>query len=264
MNAVELGPLVLPGERLAIIVGVVVFLLASGVLASRVSPRFNGWSTVAVLAGLGAARLAHVAAHWSYFADDPLRALAVWQGGFLWAWALVPAALAALVMLRERRLLLWALAPVMACALAGAATERLTSGVKPVPAPSMTLPRLEGGAVNLAAVDGRPTVINLWATWCPPCRREMPALVQAQDRHPGVRFLFINQGEGATQVAGWLNDAGLEMDNVLLDRAMAVPGHYGTTGLPVTLFLDRDGRLAEAHVGEIAPEQIGAAIARLQ
>ena len=264
MNAIELGPLVLSGERFAIIVGVAVFLLGSSLLASRVNQRFNGWSTVAVLTGLGAARLAHVVAHWSYFVDDPLRALAVWQGGFIWVWALAPAVVSAFLMLRERRLMLWAIAPVLACALAGVATERLTSGAEPVPAPSMTLSRLEGGAVNLAAVDGRPTVVNLWATWCPPCRREMPALAQAQDAHPEVRFLFVNQGEGQATVAGWLEEAGLGIDNVLLDRAMAVPRHYGTVGLPVTLFLGPDGRLAEVHVGEIAPEQIGAAIARLR
>ena len=264
MNAIELGPLVLSGERFAIIVGVAVFLLGSGLLASRVSPRFNGWSTVAVLGGLGAARLAHVVAHWSYFADDPLRALAVWQGGFIWPWALLPVAAAAVVMLRERRLMLWAVAPVIACAVAWIATERLASGTEPTPAPAMVLTRLDGGAVNLAAVDGRPTVINLWATWCPPCRREMPALARAQDARPDVRFLFVNQGEGQAKVAGWLEEAGLEIDNVLLDRAMAVPRHYGTAGLPVTLFLGPDGRLVRVHVGEIAPEQIDAEIARLR
>ncbi len=264
MNAIELGPLVLSGERFAIILGVAVFLLGSSLLASRVSPRFNAWSTVAVLAGLAAARLAHVVAHWSYFADDPLRALAVWQGGFIWVWALPPVAVATVVMLRERRLMLWAAAPVIASALAWVATERLTSGAEPVAAPSMTLARLEGGAVNLAAVDGRPTVINLWATWCPPCRREMPALARAQDAHPDVRFLFVNQGEGQAQVSRWLEGAGLEVDNVLLDRAMTVPRHYGTAGLPVTLFLGPDGRLARAHVGEIAPEQIDAEISRLR
>lgn len=264
MNAIELGPLVLSGERFAIIVGVAVFLLVSGVLASRVSARFNGWSTVAALTGLGAARLAHVVAHWSYFADDPLRALAVWQGGFLWVWALPPVAVAAWFMLRERRLMLWAAVPVLACALAATATVRLTSETEPTPAPSMVLAELDGGAVNLAAVDGRPTVINLWATWCPPCRREMPALARAQDAHPEVRFLFVNQGEGPELVADWLEAAELELDNVLLDRTMAVPRHYGTAGLPVTLFLAPDGRLAEAHVGEIAPEQIDAGIARLR
>tara|TARA_R110002051_G_scaffold154334_1_gene226531 strand:- start:193 stop:987 length:795 start_codon:yes stop_codon:yes gene_type:complete len=264
MNAISLGPLVLSGDRLAILVGVVVFLLGAGLLASRVSARFNGWSTVAVLAGLAGARLAHVVANWSYFADDPLRAAAVWQGGFLWPWALLPVAIATVVMLRERRLMLWATVPVIACVLAGTATARLTSGTEPTPAPAMVLTRLEGGAVNLAAADGRPTVINLWATWCPPCRREMPALARAQDAHPDVRFLFINQGEGQGQVADWLAGAGLELDNVLLDRAMAVPVHYGTVGLPVTLFLGSDGRLARAHVGEIAPEQIDAEIARLR
>lgn len=264
MNAIELGPLVLSGERFAIVVGVAVFLLGSSLLAGRVSPRFNGWSTVAVLAGLGAARLAHVVAYWSYFADDPLRALAVWQGGFIWPWALLPVAVATVVMLRERRLMLWAAAPVIACAIVATATVRLTSGTEPTPAPAMVLADLEGGAVNLAAVDGHPTVINLWATWCPPCRREMPALARAQNARPDVRFLFVNQGEGQAQVSGWLKEAGLEIDNVLLDRAMAVPRHYGTAGLPVTLFLGRDGRLARAHVGEIAPEQIEAEIARLK
>ncbi|MBW8302630.1 MAG: TlpA family protein disulfide reductase [Brevundimonas sp.] len=264
MNVIELGPLVLSGERFAIIVGVAVFLLGSGLLASRVSARFNGWSTAAVLGGLGAARLAHVAANWRYFADDPLRAAAVWQGGFIWPWALLPVAVAAVFMLRERRLMLWAAAPVIACALAATATARLTAGTEPTPAPSMVLAGLDGGAVNLAAVDGRPTVINLWATWCPPCRREMPTLARAQDAHPDVRFLFVNQGEGQAQVAGWLEEAGLEVDNVLLDRAMAVPRHYGAAGLPVTLFLGPDGRLARAHVGEIAPEQIDKEIARLK
>ena len=264
MNAIELGPLVLSGDRFAIIVGVAVFLLGAGVLASRVSPRFNAWSTVAVLAGLGAARLAHVVAHWSYFADDPLRALAVWQGGFIWPWALLPVAVATVAMLRERRLMLWAGAPVIACALAATVTVQLTSGTEPTPAPAMVLASVAGEPVNLAAVDGRPTIINLWATWCPPCRREMPTLAQAQDAHPDVRFLFVNQGEGQAQVAGWLEEAGLEIDNVLLDRAMAVPRHYGTVGLPVTLFIGPDGRLVEAHVGEIAPEQVSAGIARLR
>lgn len=264
MNAIALGPLVLSGERFAIIVGVVVFLLVTGLLAGRVSARFNAWSTVAVLAGLAGARLAHVIVNWHHFADDPLRALAVWPGGFLWPWALVPVGIAAVIMLRERRLMLWAVVPVIACVLAGTATARLTSGTEPTPAPAMVLTRLEGGAVNLAAVDGRPTVINLWATWCPPCRREMPALARAQDTHPDVRFLFVNQGEGQTQVADWLAGAGLELDNVLLDRAMAVPGHYSTVGLPVTLFLGADGRLVRAHVGEIAPEQIDAEVARLR
>lgn len=66
MNAFTLGPLVLSGERFAIIAGVFVFMIGAGLLASRVSPRFNLWSTVLVFGGLAAARLGHVATHWEY------------------------------------------------------------------------------------------------------------------------------------------------------------------------------------------------------
>ena len=81
--------------------------------------------------------------------------------------------------------------------------------------------------------------------------------------HPNVRFLFVNQGEGEAGVRAFLQSQGLALDHVLFDEAMAVPRHYGTAGIPVTLFLHADGRLAKAHMGEIAPEQIATEIARL-
>ena len=91
----------------------------------------------------------------------------------------------------------------------------------------------------------------------------MPALAQAEKAHPNVRFLFVNQGEGEAGVRAFLQSQGLALDHVLFDEAMAVPRHYGTAGIPVTLFLHADGRLAKAHMGEIAPEQIATEIARL-
>ena len=129
--------------------------------------------------------------------------------------------------------------------------------------PALTLAALDVPAIDLSAPSDRPTVINLWATWCPPCRREMPALAQAEKTHPNVRFLFVNQGEGEAGVRAFLQGEELDLSHVLLDEAMAVPRHYGTVGIPVTLFLHADGRLAKAHMGEIAPEQIAIEIARL-
>lgn len=84
MSAFEIGPVVLSGERLAILLGVIVFMILSGWMASRISARFNAWSTAVVAGGLAVARLAHVVRHWEYFERDPLRAFAVWQGGFDW------------------------------------------------------------------------------------------------------------------------------------------------------------------------------------
>jgi len=264
MDAIALGPLVLSGERFAILAGVFVFLIGTGLLASRVSPRFNLWSTVVVLCGLAAARLAHVISQWSYFSDDPLRALAVWQGGFNWPWVLPIVALSLIFLLRSGRECAWAIAPLAAATLAWTTAHHLASATEPLPPPAVTLATLEGTRVDLAASDGRPTVINLWATWCAPCRREMPALAQAERAHPKVRFLLINQGEGDARVGDFLKREGLSFDYILLDPGMATQRHYRTVGIPVTLFLYPDGRLAKAHTGEIAPERIAAEIARLK
>jgi thiol-disulfide isomerase/thioredoxin len=264
MNAIELGPLVLSGERSAILLGVLVFMIGASWLASRISPRFNPWSTTVALGGIAVARLAHVVGHWDYFRDEPWRALAVWQGGFDWFWVLPVVIAASVVLLRDRRLIAWAAAPAAASAMVWGLTHHLASKTEPLPPPPLTLAALSGPLVDLAAPADRPTVINLWATWCAPCRREMPALEAAAARHPEVRFLFVNQGEPPATAERFLATEKLALDHVLFDRSQAVARHYGTVGIPVTLFLHADGRLARVHTGEIAPEQIDAAIRRLE
>lgn len=265
MGAIVLGPLVLSAERFAILLGVATFMIVSGVLASRVSGRFNPWSTVVVLGGLVVARVAHVISHWSYFEGDLPRVLAVWQGGFDWPWALIAVAVASPFLLRQRRLMVYGLAPVIAAVFVWNVAYQLTVKTDARPMPSLTLAQVDGSPLNLAHSDGRPTVINVWATWCPPCRREMPVLAAAEAAHPEVRFLFVNQGEGPETISRFLNAQGLALNTVLLDETMAVPRHYGTVGIPVTLFVGSDGTLRKSHMGEISPEQIDAelrAIAR--
>lgn len=173
-------------------------------------------------------------------------------------------ALSLVFLLRSSRERAWAIAPLAAASLAWTTAHQLTSATEPLPPPALTLTALGRPPVDLATTDGRPAVINLWATWCAPCRREMPALAQAERAHPEVRFLLINQGEGEADVRDFLQREGLSFDQVLLDPAMATQRHYRTVGVPVTLFLHADGRLAKAHTGEIAPERIAAEIARLK
>lgn len=263
MNSFQLGAIVFSGERLAIIAGIFVFMIGASVLATRMSERFNLWSTVVVFAGLAAARLGHVASNWTYFEDSPLRIFAVWQGGFQWAWVAPVVILASLFLLRSRAERLWAIAPVGVSALVWSVIYQLGSATEPLPAPHIALDQLDGPPVILSQVRDTPTVINLWATWCPPCRREMPALERAEKANPDVRFLFINQGEGAEKIQAYLKAENIDLQHILLDPAMDVPEYYRTVGLPVTLFLNSDGTLRHAHVGEIAPEQIARQIARL-
>lgn len=145
----------------------------------------------------------------------------------------------------------------------GTLIYQVASATEPLPAPHMALDQLDGPPVILSQVRDKPTVINIWATWCPPCRREMPALAQVEKANPDVRFLFINQGEGGKKIRDYLEMEGIALKHILLDPDMDVPKYYRTVGLPVTLFLNADGTLRYAHVGEIAPEQIVRQIDRL-
>src|SRR5699024_2017551 len=74
-----------------------------------------------------------------------------------------------------------------------------------VPLPELALEDLSGETVLLTAFHGRPVVLNLWATWCPPCRREMPLLADAQAARPDLHFVFANQAEGPGTIRQYLS-----------------------------------------------------------
>src|SRR5690606_8358689 len=90
------------------------------------------------------------------------------------------------------------------------------------------------------------------ATWCPPCRREMPVLAAAQQRETGVDFIFINQGESAHTVTDYLATEQLQLRNVLLDNPMRLSQAMGVQGMPTTLFFDATGNLVHTHMGELS------------
>src|SRR5690606_28498491 len=89
------------------------------------------------------------------------------------------------------------------------------------------------------------------ASWCPPCRREMPVFEQAQNAFPGVAFVMVSQGESAQQARAFLRSEGLNLRDVLLDTSSQVMQAVGSQGLPTTLFFDAQGRRVDSHMGEI-------------
>ncbi|MCC5880633.1 MAG: TlpA family protein disulfide reductase [Idiomarina sp.] len=99
--------------------------------------------------------------------------------------------------------------------------------------------------------DGRPMVVNLWASWCPPCVREMPMLEDAENAHPDVRFVFINQREHEDLVAQFLIQHSLSLDTVLLDAAGDFSAAVGAHVMPTTLFFDADANLQKRFYGEV-------------
>jgi thiol-disulfide isomerase/thioredoxin len=127
------------------------------------------------------------------------------------------------------------------------------------------LTTLSGKMTDLSAVAaGRPTVVNLWATWCPPCRMELPFFAEAQRQEPGITFIFVDQGEDAATVERYLNAVRLDIANVMLDSGNKIGGEMGAPGLPITLFYDSGGRMVDSHLGALSPSLLAGKLSRLR
>ncbi len=103
--------------------------------------------------------------------------------------------------------------------------------------------------VRLSDFRGRPVLLNFWATWCVPCRTEMPALQEAHDTE-GVVVLAVNSQESDTVVSNFLDEYGLTFP-AAIDREGSVRQHYGVLGLPATFFIDPDGILRARNFGPV-------------
>jgi thiol-disulfide isomerase/thioredoxin len=126
--------------------------------------------------------------------------------------------------------------------------------------PELTLPAVDGGSeIDLAALDG-PAVVNLWATWCAPCRRELPDFEQVHaELGDEVAFVGVNIGDTADAAASFLDEVGVTFPNYL-DERNDLTAELGTATLPVTLVLDADGRIVTEHIGPMTASELTDAI----
>jgi peroxiredoxin len=117
-------------------------------------------------------------------------------------------------------------------------------------APNFTLQFADGRKTQLSDWQGQPVVLNFWATWCAPCREEMPEFVAAYDRYQddGLVIVGVNAQESASQAAGFMGDFGMAFP-VALDTRGDVQQLYNVRGLPTTVFIDREGRIVERWAG---------------
>lgn len=212
-----------------------------------------------VIAGVASARVAFVVQWWPRYREEPWSIVRLGDGGYVW-WAALPAALVAAAWAWRKSPALRG--PLLVAAAVASIAFALMMGVRYVltapgaPLPEVTLHTAEGKPVPLQSFKGRPVVLNLWATWCGPCRREMPALAQAQARHPGVHFVFANQGETQAEIIAFLQQAGLTLGNSLRDGGSQLSMALTARALPTTAFYDAQGNQVRIHVGELT----GAAI----
>jgi thiol-disulfide isomerase/thioredoxin len=130
-------------------------------------------------------------------------------------------------------------------------------------APDFRLAGLDGVVTRLADLEGRPVVLNFWATWCGPCKEEMPLLEAAYRRANGsLHVLAINYREPDDLASGFRDEIGLTLP-VLLDLSGAVGDQYGVRGLPVTYFIDAAGIVRGVRIGSLTEELLNTQLAEL-
>lgn len=268
MQALQLGPLALPYPLLATLAA-----LGLGGLAGWLAGRRAGIDTEPLLwrlllVGLLGARLAFAWEWRASYLAEPLSLLDLRDGGWNATAGLVAAAFYGLHRVRRQRALRRpVVAALLATWLAGTAGALLLAlhDSPAAPLPALSLASLQGTPVELSAFAGKPTVVNLWATWCPPCRREMPVLQQAQDERPDVNFVFVNQGEAPPAIVGYLSRSGMTLRNVLVDERRQLGLALGGQGaLPTTLFYDAGGRLVATRIGALSAATLAQQLAGLR
>ncbi|AWH53789.1 thiol:disulfide interchange protein [Stenotrophomonas sp. ESTM1D_MKCIP4_1] len=265
----SVGPVPMP--VVVVLVCLLVAMSIARLWPSRqpVRPRPSGAGRVLdmLLVGLLCGRLSFIAANLALYLEAPWSMFQIADGGYHVAVVLVAALGWGIWSLRRQPSLR---VPVMCSALAGVLLWVGGSyGLARWQASTLSLPAvqvvdLQGRSLDLEQFQRRPLVLNLWASWCGPCRREMPVLARAQQAHPEVQFVFLNQGERQDEVQQFLQAEHLALRNVLLDEPAAASTALGIRAYPSTLFFDGQGGLQDLHLGELTQAGLEHKLRRLR
>ena len=153
--------------------------------------------------------------------------------------------------------LLRARSPVPAQVTASDATE-LTSPLVGKPMPQLDVVDLEGHSVSFDSMRGRPALVNFWATWCVPCRTEMPDIERGAHKWAGsVTVIGVDDGEDVPTIRSFLAEVGVTY-TIWRDPQGQVDKRFDAPGLPYTVFLDRRGIIKRIFLGKMSPAYIDA------
>lgn len=258
-QALHLGPIMLPWTLLIFSLS----FMFSIMFAKHFCPRFNvsalHWQEFkdslwqAVWVGLIIGRLIFVFMDFDYYLSHPIDIIKIQDKGFHFNAAMFAAAVWILWKnwSKSRPIVVIFLVACLSLSNTGQWLYKKYQ-LQYQQFPQVELVDLQQKNQALSQFIGKPTVINLWASWCPPCHREMPVLDAAQQRHPSVNFVLINQGEDAATIMQYLQKNQLQFNHLLLDPEGLTAKKTGMYGLPSTLFFNAQGQLIDRHMGEIS------------
>lgn len=137
-----------------------------------------------------------------------------------------------------------------------------TAGRVGAKAPDFVWVKPSGETTRLSALKGTPVVLNFWATWCGPCRAEMPRLERAAGDNAGIAFYAIDLDEDGAKVRGFFDALEIAHLVPLVDVGTAVARKYGLgDGVPTTYFIDKDGIVRATSIGEMDAAKLAAGLA---
>jgi cytochrome oxidase Cu insertion factor (SCO1/SenC/PrrC family) len=120
----------------------------------------------------------------------------------------------------------------------------------------------DGSSVSLADYKGQPLVINFWASYCPPCKAEMPLLDQSVGPQSGARLVLVDEGDSGSSTRAFLESLDIHRA-ALLDSDLSVGHSYGIFMLPMTIFVRADGTIDRRQVGQVDPSVLAAELSNL-
>ncbi|WP_345292365.1 TlpA disulfide reductase family protein [Kangiella marina] len=268
MLSVSLGPLSLPVDRLLLLISFAAAMLVAYLVGRRNQSPADGKIATIFIGSMLVARLVFVAQYWEQYQVSWWSVIDIRDAGFN-PWAGVgTAVLMTLYMLSQHKKIRKALvsglsagAGLWLLVMASLWMIRDTSQQLP----TIVVQELSGNSVEIGEIEaGKPRVINLWATWCPPCRREMPVLQAAQQNTDEIGFIFANQGEHQAVIKQYLDTESLALRNVTADSKALLGQMVGSRALPTTLFIDGQGRIVDAHLGELSHAKLASKLERLK
>lgn len=261
-EAIHLGPFMLPFPLLLVLFGLLIVYAVGKILEKKQQWSVQTWRTFSdslwtmLWVGLIAARLVFVLLNLDVYLASPIDIIKVQDKGFHLYGGVIAGVAWFLWKNRTFKLenkVIFVTIFTLICAL----SLGLSQWQKPQSFyPNMQFNNLEQQQISLKQFVGKPTVVNLWASWCPPCHREMPVLAQAQNDFKQVNFVMLNQGESVEKVQAYLSKNQFSFHNVLFDTQGELAKEMKMFGLPSTLFFNAQGQLVDRHMGELSPAML--------